>query len=276
MRRLLYLGLPMLPLFASGADLVHYYDFEENSNDRVGSSNGTDGAEVTTSAGFDGNTAATFPSGLARGNPFDDTGYIDLDPAIADVSGEFSFFSRVKLEVDETTNPHGIFDFSGDGRDGPQSLFIQSGGNENRMAFRVDGEGSSNVVAFVEVPENDTWFFITATFVPGGDLKIYLNGEIKETLPAGLVLDVSWDSQPYLGAFNVNSNTNRGLARSLDDFAIYSGVPTDFEASSLFDGTLFPTGHQGNSRSNRHRSKKSDHFQQFHLFSRNILKSIAT
>ena len=41
------------------------------------------------------------------------------------------------------------------------------------MAFRVDGDGSSNVVAFIEIPEDNIWYFIASTFMPGGDFKVY-------------------------------------------------------------------------------------------------------
>lgn len=69
------------------------------------------------------------------------------------IIGEFSFSYWVKLPVDNNTDPRGVFDFSGDGGDGPQSLFIQAGANPNRLAFRVDGAGSANALALVDVPE---------------------------------------------------------------------------------------------------------------------------
>ena len=80
----------------------------------------TAGAEVTTSVGFDGGTAATFVSGIEGGGAFDETGYVALDSSISSVTGEFSLSYWVKLSVDATTTPRGIFDFSGDGGDGPQ------------------------------------------------------------------------------------------------------------------------------------------------------------
>lgn len=84
-------SLILLPMFAHGAELIHYYDFDDDFDDQVGEANGTAGAEVTTSPGFDGGTAATFPSALASEGPFDQTGYVALDPAISSVTGEFSF-----------------------------------------------------------------------------------------------------------------------------------------------------------------------------------------
>ena len=233
-------GITLLPFVSHSAELIHYYDFEGDFDDRVGEAHGTAGAEVTTSVGFDGGTAATFVSGIEGGGAFDETGYVALDSSISSVTGEFSLSYWVKLSVDATTTPRGIFDFSGDGGDGPQSLFIQTGANENKLAFRVDGNGTSNALVFVDVPEDDSWFFITATFAPGVELKVYVDGVLAQTGDATGVTEVPWDFQPYLGSFNVNTQPNRGLFGSLDDFAIYSGILTEAEVANLFDSTLSP------------------------------------
>lgn len=240
-RTLMVVAPSLLPL--KGAEVVHYYDFESGYEDLAGEADGAVGNEVTTSSGFDGGQAASFPGSLTSGDPFDERGVVGIDPPITEIDGEFSFSYWVKLAEDVAADePRGIFDFSGDGEDGPQSLYIQRGPNANRLAFRVDGAGDGNAVAFVEVPEDDTWFFISATFSPGNELRVYLNGQLATTVDASSVIDVAWNPSQYLGAFNVNGvAAARGLDGSLDDFAIYSGLLTPGEIADLFDSTLSPS-----------------------------------
>ena len=236
----LFLGFTGLAIQVPAAELAHYFDFESGFDDLAGGSDGTAGAEVETTEGFDGGVAAFFPSQLST-PPFDDRGYVELTPAITDLTGEFSFSYWVKLEVDGTTNARGIFDFSNDGGDGPQSLFIQTGVNANKLAFRVDGLGSQAAVALIDVPEDNTWFFITATFSPGNELRVYLNGALQATIDASLVTGVVWEPVQYLGAFNVNGVEGaRGTQGGLDDFAIYSGLLTPAEITGLFERSLSP------------------------------------
>ncbi|BDS08918.1 hypothetical protein NT6N_39580 [Oceaniferula spumae] len=224
---------------AHGVTLLHYWDFEGGYNDKAGASNGTAGAEVSTITGQDGNTGAFFPSAVTGGGAFDSTGYVDIAPA-TNVSGAFSMSYWVQLPADTSTDGRGIFDFSGDGGDGPQSLFIQSGGNAGNLAFRVDGSGTSNAVAFVTVPEDNSWFHIAANFDPSGNLAVYLNGTPSASVLASGVADATWDVDQYLGAFNVNTLATRGLNGGLDDVAIFSGLLTESEISGLADRSLTP------------------------------------
>gem|GEM_PF-5061716 len=238
-------------LAAQDAMLIHYWDFEEELPevpDNQGSSVGTAGEEVVVTEGHDGQQAVFFPSALQGNLAFDEKGYVDIEPIVSDVPQAFSMTYWVKLNIDETTNPRGIFDFSGNGNQGVQSLFIQSGANADRMAFRVDGaNGLSNAaVAFAEVPEDESWFFVAATFNPVGDLGVHINGYGIDASASGLsVGDSTWDFDQYLGAFNVQPGSvttiNRGLNGSLDDVAIYSGILTQEEIDGLFSETLKPS-----------------------------------
>lgn len=238
-------------LSAEEASIIHYWNFEEELPevpDEIGESGGTTGAEVTATTGPDDSGALFFPPAIQGGGAFDETGYVDLDPIVADVPQAFSMTYWVSLEVDNTTNPRGIFDFSGNGNQGVQSLFIQNGANADKMAFRVDGTNGLNsaAVTFADVPEDESWFFVAATFDPSGDLEVHVNGfGIDASVSAAGTGDVTWDIDQYLGAFNVQpsnaANVNRGLNGSLDDVAIYSGILTPEEIEGLFDGTLKPT-----------------------------------
>lgn len=227
-----------------GASLVHYYSFESDFNDAVGSANGTAGAEVGTATGngFDGGNAASFPGTLSGGGAFGPAGYVSLSPNVPTLSGAFSFSFWARLNIDASTNPRGVFDFSGDGGDGPQSLYIQNGPNANKLAFRVDGLGTGNAVAFSDVPEDGSWFSVIANFDPSGNLDVYIDGTLDGSVPVTGFTSASWSADQYLGAFNVNSTAPaRGLDGELDDFAIYDGLLTSAEIVGLSSGNLSPT-----------------------------------
>ena len=233
-------GFLFFAIQAPAAELAHYFDFETGFDDLTGGTNGTAGTEVETTAGFDGGNAAFFRSELSS-PPFDDRGHLALTPPIADLSGEFSFSYWVRLNSDPSTNARGIFDFSGDGGDGPQSLYIQSGAQAGRLAFRVDGAGTSNLVAFSDVPEDGSWFSVIANFDPAGQLEVYINGTLQGTA-SGAFTSAPWSADQYLGAFNVNGiAAPRGVDGDLDDFAVYEGLLSSAEIAGLSSGTLSPT-----------------------------------
>jgi hypothetical protein len=114
--------------------------------------------------------------------------------------------------------------------------------NANKLAFRVDGPGESNALALIDVPEDNSWFFITATFEPGNELRVYLNGTLEASIDASPVVNVVWEpSLQYLGAFNINGvQSARGTNGAVDDFAIYEGLLTPAEVTGLFNRTLSP------------------------------------
>lgn len=226
-----------------GASLLHYYDFESDFNDPTGGANGTAGAEVSSSlgGGFDGGNAVSFPGSLSGGGPYGPAGYVALSPTIPSLTGPVAFSYWVRLNSDPLTNARGIFDFSGDGGDGPQSLYIQSGAQAGRLAFRVDGAGTSNLVAFSDVPEDGSWFSVIANFDPAGQLEVYINGTLQGTA-SGAFTSAPWSADQYLGAFNVNGiAAPRGVDGDLDDFAVYEGLLSSAEIAGLSSGTLSPT-----------------------------------
>ncbi|QDU55080.1 LamG-like jellyroll fold domain-containing protein [Aeoliella mucimassa] len=228
----------------SAVELLHYWDFEGSYEDKAGLADGTAGAEVVSVTGHNGNTAAYFPAALASGEAFDATGYVDIDSTKTTNTGNaaFSFSYWFKLAVDDTTDARGIFDFSGNGGDGPQSLWIQTGTNENKLAFRVDGVGSGNALALVDLPlEDDQWHFLAATFDPTGNLEVHVDGAgVDASALATGVGTVDWSPDQYLGAFNVATVASRGMNGSLDDMAIYSGVLTSDEIAGLYTSALTP------------------------------------
>ena len=235
------LGLSFaLALTAQGAVIQHYWDFEGNYSDKSGSADGTAGAQVTTSLGHDGNTAAFFPSALTGGGAFTSAGYVDIDQTQtwSPGTGAFSMSYWFKIADDSSTIPRGIFDFSGDGatNDGPQSLYIGTSGN---LAFRIDGT-TTGAAALVPVAEDNLWHFVVANYTPGSGIEVHLDGFGVDGTAGSDFGTVTFNADQYLGAFNVNTVVDRGLNGSLDDVAIYEGVLTETEINGLFSGAISP------------------------------------
>lgn len=233
----------LLPLTAPGAAIVqNYWDFEGGYNDKIGSANGTAGAEVTTTTGHGGSgTGAVFPGALSGGGAFDSTGYVDINP-VTPSSGTtgFSMSYWFKIADDGGTNARGIFDFSGDGGDGPQSLYI---GSNNSIAFRVDGTTGGGAALYNNGGagfEDNLWHFVVATYDPVNGIELHVDGFGVDASNTSTYGTVNWSADQYLGAFNVNTQVNRGLDGSLDDVAIYSGILSEAEITGLANGSLTP------------------------------------
>ncbi|MEM7315796.1 MAG: hypothetical protein AAF497_21880, partial [Planctomycetota bacterium] len=121
------------------AEVQHFWDFEgaEPYGDRVGLADGsvTDPTTVVQDVGHDGGSA------LRTIDLVDTDDFVEIDDSQFEqpMTGDFSMSYWFNIEDDFFTDPRGIFDFSGDGSDGVQSLFIDAGGNADNLAFRVDG-----------------------------------------------------------------------------------------------------------------------------------------
>ena len=234
---LLFTTLATTP--AGAVDLVHYWDFEAGYDDVAGTADGTAGSLVTSATGHDGGTAANFVGEVASG--FTADAYVDIDSSqfVSPGTGAFSMSYWFKIADDGTTNARGIFDFSGNGGDGPQSLYI---GNTGNLAFRVDGT-SGGQAALVPVSEDDQWHFVAATYDPSVGIQVHLDGYgVDASTTTTNFGNVVFDTDSYIGAFNVNDTiAARGLDGGLDDLAYYSGVLSQSEIEDLYSGAAVPS-----------------------------------
>ncbi len=229
---------------AHAANLVHYWNFEGGFSDSVGSGGGTAGVDVSTGTGHDGNTAAVFPATITGGGTFNSDGYVDTTGV--NITGAFAFSWWFNISDDSATDPRGMFDFSSDPNsasvttnDGPQALYI---GNNGMLAFRMDGSGGGGA-ATTAVAEDGQWHFVVANYDPVTGITLHVDGSAIDASTGGFGDAVGgWDTDQYLGAFNVGGTaTARGLNGSLDDVAIYTGNLTAAEIDGLFSGQLAPT-----------------------------------
>jgi hypothetical protein len=225
---------------APAAQIVHFWDFETDFADTIGSGGGTAGVDVSTGTGHDGNTAAVFPATVSGGGPFTSAGYVGTTGV--DISGPFAMSYWIRMADDGSTNPRGIFDFSGNGGDGPQSLYI---GTSNSLAFRFDGISGGGAALYTAPGglEDDRWHFVAANYDPATGIELFVDG-VSVASAAGAFGDAvgGWSTDQYLGAFNVNiTDAVRGLNGGLDDVAIYSGSLTPAHVAALFEGRIQPT-----------------------------------
>lgn len=231
--------------YGTAAEVQHFWDFEGAGPylDRVGMAHGnvTVPTTVTTDAGHDsGQSMRTI-------DLVDIDDYVDIDDSqfFQPMTGDFSMSYWFNMEVDQFDDPRGLFDFSGDGMDGVQSLYIDAGGNADNLAFRVDGTGGAALALTPFDFEDGDWHFVAATYSANGTLSVHADGVgVDASVSTSGVGNVLFDVDSYLGTFNFKPEAGeeyKGLNGRLDDFAIYSGVLTNDEIGGLFAGTLSPT-----------------------------------
>lgn len=217
------------------AELKHFWDFEGEQwwLDKVGEAHGEEPTETTTlerDEGYGGLGESL--KVVTEINGGDDQLNLAADQLFQPGEEAFSFFYWIRMPDDMTTDPRGIFDFSGNGRDGVQSLYIGSSGE---LAFRVDFPGTG--VALVKVPielEDGEWHSVAATYDPTDGLKVHIDGFGVDGEAPAVDGNVSMDTDCYIGSFNFNgSPRNNGIGGNIDDFAIYSGVLSEEEITAL-------------------------------------------
>ncbi|MDB2673921.1 LamG domain-containing protein [Akkermansiaceae bacterium] len=220
---------------ATSAELVHLWDFEGEQwwLDKAGEANGDEPSETSTlvveaGVGEQGGSLSV-NSSISGGN---DHLFIDTDELYQPGDEAFSMFFWIRMPDDLTTDPRGIFDFSGNGGDGVQSLYIGTAGD---LAFRIDFPGPD--FALVRVPialEDGEWHSVAATYDPQGQLEVHIDGFGVDGFADAVTSPVSMASEGYLGSFNFTGTTStKGLGGNIDDFAIYSGVLTEEEITAL-------------------------------------------
>ena len=237
----------ILPLSCvQAATLANLWDFESPNpyNDKVGTANGTAGANITTTTGHDGGTAMVAPSVVASS-----ASYVDIaDTNITAMAGTgFSVSFWVKMDNDGGFVNRGLFDFSGNGGDtGIQGLF--RGGTDNAINCRVDGVGTPNcIIAYTGANiEDGQWHHIVLTFVAGtaDGFKLYLDGTFATSVSTSTFTastGVGPNSTSFLGSFNfTGASETKGLNGALDDFGVWSGVLTAAEVYALAHPVSLP------------------------------------
>lgn len=226
-----------VPLFEVGiaAELRHFWDFEGEQwwLDKEGEAHGVEPSDRTTlriEPGVGGVGQSVGVATAIRGG--DDHLVVAADELFQPGDEAFSFFFWVRMPDDMTTDPRGIFDFSGNGGDGVQSLYI---GGSGELAFRIDFPGAGNALAKVPIDlEDGEWHSVAATFDPQGRLELHIDGFGVDGFADAVNGPVSMASDAYLGSFNFTGTAkNNGIGGNIDNFAIYSGILSEAEITAL-------------------------------------------
>ena len=228
-----------VPLLPQPHQAVHYWDFEgtEPFDDKAGSADGTirPNTTITLDTGHDGGVAMRAVDEITGA---DDIVILDNNQIVTPGSEAFSFSYWFNIADDANTVSRGLFDFSGNGLSGVQSLYSDS---SSELIFRVDG---SSGFAIVKVPleEDGNWHFVAANCDPAGNLELFVDGiEVDDSVSAANVNGVVMSPPNILGSFNFAGVTElKGLNGRLDDLAIYNGLLTKDEISRLLSGAISP------------------------------------
>ena len=228
-------SVALMPEVGTAAELKHLWDFEGEQwwLDKVGEAHGEEPTADTTiqiEPGVGGPGQAVLIATEITGG--DDHLVVAANELYQPGDEAFSFFYWIRMPDDMTTDARGIFDFSGNGGDGVQSLYI---GGSGELAFRIDVPGTG--VALVKVPidlEDGEWHSVAATYNPEDRLEVHIDGFGVDGFANAVVGSISMAPEAYLGSFNFAGTTgNRGIGGAIDSFAIYSGVLSEEEITEL-------------------------------------------
>ena len=217
------------------AELKNFWDFEGEQwwLDKEGEAHGEEPSDTTTlerepGVGEQGKSLSV-GSEISGGN---DHLLVASDELFQPGNEAFSFFFWIRMPDDMTTDARGIFDFSGNGGDGVQSLYIGSAGE---LAFRIDFPGADNALVRVPVElEDGEWHSVAATYDPQGRLEVHIDGFGVDGFADAVDGPVLMAPDSYLGSFNFTGTArNTGIGGNIDDFAIYSGVLSEEEITAL-------------------------------------------
>lgn len=219
---------------AGAAELQHLWDFEGDEwwLDKVGLAHGlvTPASTLETDSGAGGVGRSMKIGSIVSGD--DDHLRVDSTKLYQPGTEAFSVAFWIRMPDDGGTDPRGIFDFSGNGNDGVQSLFI---GTSGELAFRIDLPGADFMLAKVPIDlEDGEWHSVAATYNPATGVDVHIDGFGADASAAAVAGSVSMDADAYIGSFNFTGmEATKGLGGNLDDLAIYSGVLSEAEITAL-------------------------------------------
>jgi hypothetical protein len=169
------------------------------------------------------------------------------DPSALRLTGAMTLAGWAYLDASNTNNARVIAKMGGSGsRSWSLCVEADMGGIVNRGNFQISPDGSAVISAPTQgsVP-TDGWFHIAGVYRPGQAMEIYLNGQLDDTVVAGVpASQYSDNGQPvYIG--NRVACGNCGWVGSLDDVRIYDRALSAIEIHDLYGDITSPTAHVG-------------------------------
>jgi hypothetical protein len=167
------------------------------------------------------------------------------DPAELQLTGAMTLAGWAYLDADSTNNARIIAKMAGGGSRS-WSLCVEAdfGGEGilNRGNFQLSPDGNSVVSLPTQgsVP-TDEWFHLAGVYRPGEAMDIYLNGQLDDTLAAGIPTSQFSDNNQAVYIGNRVACGNCGWVGSLDDIRVYGRALNAAEILDLYTGVSTPT-----------------------------------
>ena len=213
-----------LPLLAH---LVAYYKLDGNSNDSVGSNNGTDTAI----------TYGTSYGKINQGALFNGTtSQITSASASLGIAGNISvgFWANVNTLPTSGNLMSMVAKYVGGAGASGYDVRLYNNGGTQELDFVVTTASQVSVVATKIITlSTSTWYYIVCTN-DGTTSTIYLNGSSVATASSGNP-DAATQNF-YIGAINYNAGLMRFFNGAIDEVGIWSRALTSTEVSQLYNG----------------------------------------
>ncbi len=213
--------------------ITHRYNFENNANDSVGTSNGTASAGISY-------TTTSKKSGSYSLTTTNDGGYIDMPSNNFGNQFSISFWLNPSSISGQALMANST---GGWGIDGFRMYFGGWTGTTDKQVYFEVGNGTNGAVAMSSAADGvlsiDSWNHVVATIdqTEGSrSIKIFVNGDEKGSCTPSFNFNANgiWT----IGGWNYDGSSNGPLLRGgsgLDDVQIYSGVLSGEQVDYLYD-----------------------------------------
>ncbi len=216
------------PVEPDSANLLAYYDFEGDADDRSGS--GLHGTIV------DGQLAGPGKLGEGTAVQVNDAGYVDLgNPALLDFStGDWTVTAWFKTGMTGTgdDNKGTIFAKGGDTAGGHRYALIMSETTEGVVTLVCDDDVTKEQAHSTTKTNDDQWHFVAGQR-EGASIRIYIDGRLEATEPVEADYNLAGTAQhnAYIGA---STNHTSGSLYKLfigliDDVRVYDRALSEGE-----------------------------------------------
>lgn len=222
------------PVQPDTANLLAYYDFEGNANDRSG--HGLNGTVVN------GQLASPGKLGQGLGLQVNDAGYVDLgNPPVLDFgTGNWTVTAWFKTAMEGIVDDAfegTIYGKGGDNTGGKRCAFIMNQNTPGVLTLVCDDDVNRRDANSRTITNDDQWHFVAGQR-EGAVIKIYIDGLLEGTNNAvGAAYDLSGTSQhkAYIGALTDNRDGTiyKTFTGSIDEVRIYDRALSDAEIAGL-------------------------------------------
>lgn len=202
-------------------NLVAYYKLDGNSNDSVGSNNGTD-SNITYGSSYGKiNQGALFNGSSSK---------IDLSNNLNSVTYNSSYSFQFWFNISSFPTGSTFYKvFGNDNSSASNGVFIDFyGGN-----LRIGNNGGANISYPFSNFSTNTWYHIVVTYTYNSNMLLYVNGNLVLT-SSGTGAALSTSDGAAFGYYR--SLPGRYFNGDLDELGVWSRALSDTEITTLYNG----------------------------------------